>query len=125
MEKRKRRGYWTYERCKAAAMKCGRRNEFHKRFSGAVNYAQKKGFYKELCSYFGKKGRLLTQEEFDQKRKEIHGNSIKCLDPYINGRTKLRFKCKNPDHPIFKQGASQHLNGNDCRKCADEKRVNY
>lgn len=61
----------------------------------------------------------MTQEEFDKKRREVHGDKYQCLDPYPkNNRVKIRFVC--PDHGEFLQDPNGHLMGKGCRKCAVE-----
>lgn len=67
----------------------------------------------------------LTQKEFDKRSKEIHGILYKCLDPYINLNTKLRFECEK--HGEFEQTPKIHLSGFGCKKCSgkDKKNLEY
>ena len=63
--------------------------------------------------------RKLTQEEFIQKAKEVHGdiyNYDKTI--YKNSRTKIAIKCKK--HGVFYQEPASHLRGNGCPICAKE-----
>jgi len=52
--------------------------------------------------------RKLTQQEFNIKRINVHGEKYECLDDYINMNTPLRFLCKV--HGLFKQKPSNHIN---------------
>ena len=60
----------------------------------------------------------MTQEQFDKKRYEVHGDKYKCLDPYATSYKHLRFEC--PDHGVFSQAPAMHLSRNGCPKCGRE-----
>lgn len=63
----------------------------------------------------------LTTEEFIRRAKEIHGNKFDYSKAiYINSKTKLTIICCS--HGAFKQLPSNHINGQECPKCAEEKR---
>lgn len=62
------------------------------------------------------KNHLLTQEEFIQKAKEVHGDLYDySYAVYKDGRSKISIVCKN--HGSFEQKASSHIQGIGCRKC--------
>lgn len=59
----------------------------------------------------------LTQEQFIDKSKEVHGDKYDYTDlVYTNMQTKVKIKC--PIHGEFEQLPSLHLKGNGCPKCA-------
>ena len=59
----------------------------------------------------------LTQEQFIDKSKEVHGDKYDYNDVvYTNMQTKVKIKC--PIHGEFEQLPSLHLKGNGCPKCA-------
>ena len=61
-----------------------------------------------------------TTKEWVKKAKEIHGDRYDYSKvEYKNNHTKVCIIC--PTHGEFFQYPSYHLNGNGCRKCADEK----
>lgn len=61
------------------------------------------------------------KSNFLNKSKEIHNNKYEYyLEGYINNKTKIDIIC--PNHGVFKQLPSSHLEGRGCKKCADEKR---
>ena len=60
--------------------------------------------------------RRLTTDEFILRAKEIHNNKYDySLVEYKNNYTKVKIVC--PEHGIFKQVPSSHLNGNSCIFC--------
>jgi len=60
----------------------------------------------------------LTNENFIQKAKEIHGNKYDySLVKYINSKTKVKIIC-NEHNIIFEQTPSKHLSGFGCRLCS-------
>ena len=57
-----------------------------------------------------------TTEDFIKKSKKIHNHKYDySLIKYINCQTKVKIIC--PDHGIFEQLSTSHLNGNGCPKC--------
>lgn len=63
--------------------------------------------------------RKLTQEEFIQRTKEVHGDRYDYGESiYVNSRTKIKVKCYK--HGVFELNAHSHLNGIGCRKCGSE-----
>lgn len=49
--KKKKRGYWTKERCQEEALKYRSRSEFTKSNKGAYNAARRNGWLDEICSH--------------------------------------------------------------------------
>ena len=71
------------------------------------------------CPYCAGKIRLTT-EEFIRRAKDIHGDRYDYSKvEYVNARTKVCIIC--PEHGEFRQTASEHLRGQGCPKCAQEK----
>ena len=67
-----------------------------------------------------KKYNSKTTEQFIKEAKNIHEDTYDySLVNYINSYTKIDIIC--PIHGIFKQQPSNHLNGNKCKKCANDK----
>ena len=63
----------------------------------------------------------LTTEEFIRKAKEVHGDKYDYSKvKYVNVRTKVCIVC--PEHGEFQQMPNNHLNGQGCPKCGQEKR---
>ncbi len=63
----------------------------------------------------------LTTEEFIRRAKEVHGDRYDYSKvKYVNARTKVCIIC--PKHGEFWQTASEHLRGQGCPKCAQEKK---
>lgn len=59
----------------------------------------------------------LTQEEFIEKAKAVHGDRYNYESlQFINTRTSVDIMC--PVHGVFTQNPKSHLKGNGCRKCA-------
>ena len=72
------------------------------------------------CPYCAGKIRLTT-EEFIRRAKDIHGDRYDYSKvEYVNARTKVCIIC--PEHGEFRQTASEHLRGQGCPKCAQEKK---
>lgn len=58
----------------------------------------------------------LTQEEFINKAKEIHGNKYDySKTKYISSGSKIKYICKI--HGLCEQKANDHLSGRGCKKC--------
>ena len=73
------------------------------------------------CPYCAGKIRLTT-EEFIRKAKEVHGDRYDYSKvEYMNGPTKVCIIC--PEHGEFWQISRDHLQGQGCPKCAQEKRT--
>ena len=71
------------------------------------------------CPYCAGKIRLTT-EEFIRRAKEVHGDKYDYSKvEYVNARIKVCIIC--PEHGEFRQTASEHLRGQGCPKCAQEK----
>ena len=71
------------------------------------------------CPYCAGKIRLTT-EEFIRKAKEVHGDRYDYSKvEYMNGPTKVCIIC--PKHGEFWQISRDHLQGQGCPKCAQEK----
>jgi len=63
----------------------------------------------------------LTQEEFLQRAKAIHGDKYDySLSKYVNHKIKMTIIC--PSHGKFSQLPSNHLAGHGCYKCREENR---
>ena len=61
----------------------------------------------------------LTQEEFIQKAKAIHGDKYDYSKTiYLGCYNKINIICKK--HGIFKQIASEHISGSGCKLCRNE-----
>ena len=69
--KRKRRNYWTKEKCVEEALKYKLRSEFKSNSGGAYNASNKNGWLNEICSHMlivgNKFKRLVYVYEFDDK----------------------------------------------------------
>lgn len=64
--------------------------------------------------------RRLTNEEFIEKAKIVHGNKYDySLVNYKSRKQKILIGC--PIHGWFEQSAGNHLQGQGCRKCASER----
>lgn len=77
------------------------------------------------CSYI-KRGRdkALSQSEFLEKLKKVHGDNIITGDVYVNNYTKMRFMC-NVCGNTWKSDPSSLLRGCNCPRCAKkEKKTN-
>ncbi len=65
----------------------------------------------------------LTNKEFITKSRKIHGNHYGYSKiKYVNNRIKVVIIC--PEHGKFQQLPSNHLVGNGCRKCKNERHAN-
>ena len=61
----------------------------------------------------------LTQDEFQQKSKEVHGDKYDySKSKYKNSSTKVEIIC--PIHGIFLQTPNSHMQGIGCKKCGSE-----
>ena len=60
--------------------------------------------------------RKLTQEEFLERLKKVHGDKIVTRDVYINNQTKLRFYCRVCKH-TWEANPSNIMYGQGCPKC--------
>lgn len=58
----------------------------------------------------------LTNNEFLERAREIHGDTYKYPKPYINMETEVPIECYI--HGIFNQFPDTHLKGSGCSKCA-------
>jgi len=59
----------------------------------------------------------MTQQEFIQKAREKHGSKYDySLVEYINTRNKVKIIC--PEHGVFEQRSSAHIEGQGCLKCS-------
>ena len=64
----------------------------------------------------------LTTEEFIRRAKDVHGDRYDYSKvEYVNARTKVCVIC--PEHGEFRQTSSEHLRGQGCPKCGQEKKV--
>lgn len=61
----------------------------------------------------------LSNEEFVDKAKKIHGDKYTYNSKYETGKTKIKISC--PIHGEFLQLASSHLNGRGCPLCKESK----
>lgn len=48
-------GYWSFENCKKAALKCDTRNEFKNNYRGAYASSTKHNWLEDVCSHMVKK----------------------------------------------------------------------
>lgn len=68
-------------------------------------------------------GKKLTKEEFILRARELYGWKYDYSKvEYVNNKTKVCIIC--PEHGEFWQVPNSHLNGNECKKCANEKNGN-
>lgn len=79
-----------------------------------------KGFGCLKCKIL-KNHKVLTNEQFIEKAKQIHGDKYDySLVNYINQKHKIEIIC--PKHGLFKQGPSDHIYGkNGCLQCCQSK----
>ncbi|MDR0675538.1 MAG: hypothetical protein LBF97_00655 [Elusimicrobiota bacterium] len=67
-------------------------------------------------------GRKLTQEEFIERCKKVHGDNYDySLVEYKNCKSKVKIICK--EHGIFEQVAETHTAGFICPKCSGHKTI--
>ena len=60
---------------------------------------------------------IKTNSQFIEESNKIHNNKYDYSQLiYINTQTKIKIIC--PEHGLFTQYPSHHINGNGCRKCA-------
>ena len=61
-----------------------------------------------------------TTEQFIEKAKQVHGDKYKyCEVVYKNAHCKIKIICK--EHGIFEQKPNNHLQGQGCRDCRNQK----
>ena len=74
-------------------------------------------------------GKNITTDEFKATLNRIHKDTITLVSgqKYISRKTKLRFKCNNPNHPVFSASPSNVVfNKSGCPECKKEKlRVSF
>lgn len=64
------------------------------------------------------KAQRSTIEEFIEKAREVHGDGCDySMVDYVNAATKVKIVC--PEHGIFFQTPTSHLQGSGCPGCAD------
>lgn len=64
-------------------------------------------------------GKRLTQDEFLEKAREVHGDKYDySLVNYINKTEKVKIICKK--HGVFEQSPYSHLRNFNCKKCSTE-----
>ena len=64
-------------------------------------------------------GKRITQEEFIEKARKIHGDKYDySMVNYVGCNDEVIIIC--PEHGEFKQVANYHLSGNGCKKCFNE-----
>ena len=62
-------------------------------------------------------GKKIVVNDFISKAKQIHGDKYDYSQvDYVNSRTKVKIVC--PEHGVFEQLPSSHLQGNGCPQCA-------
>mgnify|MGYP000896157317 CR=1 FL=1 len=65
-------------------------------------------------------GKNKTTKEFIDESNKVHNNKYDySLTKYINSKSNVKIICKK--HGIFEQTPSNHLNGNGCVKCINDK----
>ena len=64
--------------------------------------------------------RKLTEQEFQNKIKEIHGDKYKTLECYVDSRTKISVKCNVCGH-IWKSITLTKSSEIGCPECGKEK----
>jgi len=81
------------------------------------NHLQKQGCY--FCGRINIKIKQRTNlNNFIEKAKKIHKNKYNySLVEYKNNRTKIKIIC--PVHGVFEQNPYSHLQGKQCKKCAN------
>jgi hypothetical protein len=76
-----------------------------------------------LCSLGYKKNNNISEKEFIEKAKYVHGDKYDySKTKYINSRNKVIITCKN--HGDFNQKAESHLRGRGCPNCIKSKGEN-
>jgi len=77
------------------------------------------------CPKCGTDGNKVSNEEFRERARLIHGNKYDySLTEYTHSKNKLSIICPVEGHGIFEQIAYQHLRGHGCIKCfADKNRM--
>ncbi len=65
-----------------------------------------------------------TTEMFIERAVVIHGNKYDySLVEYVNSKTKVKIIC--PNHGVFEQFPTGHLQGNGCFHCGNFARLKY
>lgn len=60
----------------------------------------------------------LTQEQFLERLRKVHGNTITTDDKYVNAKTKIIFHCnKGLGHPDWEARPNDILRGHQCHTC--------
>jgi hypothetical protein len=88
----------------------------HGLFTQSPSHHLKGGCYQCARMLVGKKNKV-SQDEFVERATEAHQGKYDYSETvYIHSSKKITIKC--PDHGVFKQTASSHLDGRGCNKCA-------
>jgi len=74
--------FWTYKKCKEAALKCKTRYEFTKNFGGSYNTSIRNGWLDEICGHMDVLRKKWTKEE--------------CKEEALKYNTKIEFRENNP-----------------------------
>ncbi len=77
------KGYWTRERCAAAARECLTRTEFKRRFPSAYDRALSHGWFSEIAPHMPENAKVVwTTEKIEEERKKHRTPSIwRILSP--------------------------------------------
>lgn len=68
------------------------------------------------------KSKLMNIDWFRKRAYDVHGDIYDYTDTvYTKSQEHLVIKCRKPDHPPFSQIANNHLGGDGCPRCANEK----
>jgi hypothetical protein len=70
---------------------------------------------KELTQQHNREQRL-TQDQFVERSRSIHGNRYNYPNAYVSSKTKIGIMC--PVHGAFYQTPESHMRGDGCPKCA-------
>lgn len=100
MTKRKPKGYWTYERCKAAAKKCKSRSEFWRKYISAYSKSIKNGWLNEICSHMERPSTIKYTKEI-------------IIKEALKYKTRYEFKKKN--NPIYEAAQRNNFLNESCK----------
>jgi len=102
-KKRKKKNYWTKEKCHEEALKCKTRNEFKKQFSNVYLKASRSGWLDEICSHmryqikpkgYWTKDRCVEESKLYKTKMEFKKNSRVAYEKSIKHKwiDEMKFK---------------------------------
>lgn len=99
---------------------CPKHGEFRQKPNAHLNGNGCPECFKERQSINTRNRNIITQEEFIEKARKIHGDKYDYSKVvYVDSHTKVVIIC--PKHGEFKQSPNNHLRGHGCPKCSSEK----